>query len=66
MSTLEVSGIPTLVIVDPSGQLITSDGRQAIAMDPEGKNFPWKLVKISREAYCIFRTLFFVFGKFRV
>ncbi|CAE7434420.1 NXN [Symbiodinium sp. CCMP2456] len=37
----KVNGIPMLVVVDPSGQLITADGRQAIAMDPEGKNFPW-------------------------
>ena len=55
-----------LVIVDPSGELITADGREAIAMDPEGKNFPWKLVGISRKAQCMFRTLLFAIGNFRV
>ena len=66
MLTLEVNGIPMLVIVDPSGELITADGREAIAMDPEGKNFPWKLVGISRKAQCMFRTLLFAIGNFRV
>eukprot|EP00439_Symbiodinium_sp_Y106_P049327 s1515_g6.t1 len=42
----KVNGIPMLVIVDPSGELITADGREAIAMDPEGKNFPWKLASV--------------------
>lgn len=37
-----VEGIPTFVLIDPkSGQIITDDGRSAIASDPEGKEFPW-------------------------
>merc|ERR1712113_736997 len=38
----KVSGIPSLVILDPEGQIITIDGRSAVMEDPEGKNFPWK------------------------
>jgi len=37
----KVSGIPTLVILDPSGAIITKDGRTQIDGDPEGANFPW-------------------------
>lgn len=37
----KVSGIPTLVILDPSGSVITKDGRTQIDGDPEGANFPW-------------------------
>jgi nucleoredoxin len=37
----EVEGIPTLVIVDPTGKTITTDGRSAVMSDREGKDFPW-------------------------
>merc|ERR1711988_1502922 len=37
----KVQGIPTLVIVDKEGATITTDGRSAIAEDPQGANFPW-------------------------
>ncbi|XP_064392520.1 nucleoredoxin-like [Halichondria panicea] len=37
----DVSGIPTLVILDENKQTITSSGRAAISSDPEGKEFPW-------------------------
>jgi len=37
-----VEGIPTLVLIDAkNGQIITDDGRAAIASDPEGNQFPW-------------------------
>jgi nucleoredoxin len=39
----KVSGIPTLVILDgTTGEVITTDGRAAMADDPEGASFPWK------------------------
>jgi nucleoredoxin len=38
----KVNGIPSLVILDSDGQLITKDGRAAIAGDPTGENMPWK------------------------
>jgi nucleoredoxin len=34
-------GIPSLVIVDEKGALITLSGRQAIQHDPTGLDFPW-------------------------
>jgi len=38
----DVSGIPTLVVVDPkSGKVITKGGRGMIDSDPEGTEFPW-------------------------
>ncbi|CAE8631215.1 unnamed protein product [Polarella glacialis] len=38
----KVQGIPTVVILDGTGQVITKDGRTAISGDPKGNNFPWK------------------------
>jgi len=37
----KVSGIPTLVVLDPQGNLITDKGRSVVSSDPQGKNFPW-------------------------
>jgi len=37
----KVSGIPSLVILDPEGNTITKEGRGCITSDPEGKEFPW-------------------------
>jgi nucleoredoxin len=38
----KVQGIPSLVIVGPDGQTITTDGRSAISEDPTGEEMPWK------------------------
>eukprot|EP00746_Dinoflagellata_sp_MGD_P091801 gnl/MRDRNA2_/MRDRNA2_36364_c0_seq1.p1 gnl/MRDRNA2_/MRDRNA2_36364_c0~~gnl/MRDRNA2_/MRDRNA2_36364_c0_seq1.p1 ORF type:complete len:423 (+),score=121.86 gnl/MRDRNA2_/MRDRNA2_36364_c0_seq1:80-1348(+) len=38
----KVSGIPSLVILDSEGKVITKDGRQAVSEDPIGEEFPWK------------------------
>lgn len=38
----KVQGIPSVVILDSSGALITTDGRSAISSDPEGQDLPWK------------------------
>ena len=35
-----VRGIPTLVILDPSGAVITTSGREKVVGNPGG--FPWK------------------------
>jgi len=40
-SKFKVSGIPTLVILDKNGSVITKDGRSQVDADPEGANFPW-------------------------
>lgn len=37
----KVQGIPTLVVLDPTGKLITDKARNNVAADPTGKNFPW-------------------------
>lgn len=38
----KVQGIPTLVILDAEGNIITTDGRSKVASDPQGAQFPWK------------------------
>merc|ERR1712150_223452 len=37
-----VRGIPSLIILDKNGEIITKDGREKVTGDEEGKNFPWK------------------------
>lgn len=37
-----VEGIPTFVLVDDNGALITKDGRRGVMSDPQGADFPWK------------------------
>jgi len=37
----KVNGIPSLVILDSDGKTITTDGRDAVAGDPTGTEFPW-------------------------
>jgi len=41
-SKFKVQGIPTVVIVDADGKLISKDGRAAISSDPVGEDFPWR------------------------
>jgi len=36
-----VSGIPSFVIIDKDGSVITKDGRAAVSGDPTGAEFPW-------------------------
>jgi len=36
-----VRGIPSLVIMNAQGEVITKDGRGAISSDPKGLEFPW-------------------------
>jgi len=38
----KVQGIPTFVILDQDGAVVTTDARGEVSEDPEGKNFPWK------------------------
>jgi len=37
----KVPGIPTLVILDKAGQVITTEGRSNVSADPSGLAFPW-------------------------
>jgi nucleoredoxin len=41
-SKFKVSGIPTLVFVDETGQLLTKNGRSIVMSDADAANFPWK------------------------
>eukprot|EP01125_Pyxidicula_operculata_P001227 TRINITY_DN11157_c0_g1_i1.p1 TRINITY_DN11157_c0_g1~~TRINITY_DN11157_c0_g1_i1.p1 ORF type:complete len:411 (+),score=121.16 TRINITY_DN11157_c0_g1_i1:55-1287(+) len=38
----KVQGIPTLVILNKDGSVITTDGRSKVMKDPEAKEFPWQ------------------------
>jgi nucleoredoxin len=38
----KVQGIPSLVILDMNGQVISKDGRSKVMSDPQGTSFPWK------------------------
>jgi len=37
----KVNGIPSFVILDVEGKVITTEGREAVSDDPEGANYPW-------------------------
>jgi len=37
----KVEGIPSFVILDKDGSVITAEGREALSNDPKGDNFPW-------------------------
>merc|ERR1712232_1032804 len=36
-----VRGIPSFVVIDEDGSVITKDGRAAVSADPTGAEFPW-------------------------
>lgn len=40
-TALGVAGIPALVITSGDGTVLTANGRQKLAADPTGLNFPW-------------------------
>jgi nucleoredoxin len=37
----KVNGIPSLVILGPGGETITTEGRAAVSEDPSGAKYPW-------------------------
>merc|ERR1712046_221180 len=37
-----MGGIPSLVLLDANGKVITLDGRGTISRDPAGAKFPWQ------------------------
>ncbi|PNW86614.1 hypothetical protein CHLRE_02g093800v5 [Chlamydomonas reinhardtii] len=41
-SCFEVEGIPTLVVLDEQFNVITTDGREAVASDTECTRFSWR------------------------
>jgi len=52
----KVQGIPTFVLLDSDGKLITKDGREAVSSDPTGTEFPWKPAKLSELLQCDVQT----------
>eukprot|EP01105_Mastigella_eilhardi_P025641 TRINITY_DN7038_c0_g1_i1.p1 TRINITY_DN7038_c0_g1~~TRINITY_DN7038_c0_g1_i1.p1 ORF type:complete len:475 (-),score=139.69 TRINITY_DN7038_c0_g1_i1:84-1508(-) len=48
----DVTGIPTLVILDGEGKLITADGREEVMEDEQGKRFPWLPEKVPSASKC--------------
>jgi nucleoredoxin len=38
----KVQGIPSFIILDPEGAVVTTDARESVSEDPEGEKFPWK------------------------
>jgi nucleoredoxin len=40
-SKFKIEGIPTLILLDKNGKVISRDGREIISSDPEGDKFPW-------------------------
>jgi len=40
-SCFGVRGIPSFVIIDKDGSVITKEGREAVSADPTGVDFPW-------------------------
>merc|ERR1712137_258902 len=53
----KVQGIPSFVIVDAEGELITKDGREAISKDPSGEKFPWVPPTAVEKAKIVLDTL---------
>ena len=37
----QVRSVPTLVLLGPDGSVVNASGRDAIAADPAGEQFPW-------------------------
>jgi len=52
----KVSGIPSLVLLDSDGKLITKDGREAVSSDPSGAEFPWKPQSLTELLNCDVQT----------
>ena len=55
-SSLGVSGIPMLVVLDTDGSVLSKKGRNLVSSDPEGEKFPWKPLSISEELGSEFLT----------
>mmetsp|Transcript_2720 Transcript_2720/g.2875 ORF Transcript_2720/g.2875 Transcript_2720/m.2875 type:complete len:290 (+) Transcript_2720:87-956(+) len=53
-SRYEVRGIPTLVILDKNGEMITIEGRRKVLADPLGDGFPWPSPSFSSDLGLVF------------
>lgn len=46
VTTYKAHSLPHLVVVGADGKVITMEGVQSLAIDPVGKNFPWRRKRI--------------------
>jgi len=53
----KVQGIPSLVILDASGEVITKDGREAVTQDPTGEKYPWMPPSAAEKAKMLLNNL---------
>lgn len=49
-------GIPTLIILDIDGSVITAEGREEVGADPQGDRFPWRPKPLSDLIGTVFQT----------
>lgn len=52
-----VNGIPTLVVLDRDGNVMTTNGRTKVMEDPSCQNFPWNPNYQPYGTWCIFHSL---------
>merc|ERR1712113_1281828 len=53
----KVQGIPSFVILDADGKIITKDGREAVSKDASGEKFPWTPPTAAEKAKIALDTL---------
>mmetsp|Transcript_16247 Transcript_16247/g.37420 ORF Transcript_16247/g.37420 Transcript_16247/m.37420 type:complete len:427 (-) Transcript_16247:307-1587(-) len=56
VASLQVNGMPHMVVIDKVGKIITKEGVSALTQDPTGKQFPWRpkrIVDILPEYYIL-------------
>eukprot|EP00002_Diphylleia_rotans_P022020 TRINITY_DN4306_c0_g1_i1.p1 TRINITY_DN4306_c0_g1~~TRINITY_DN4306_c0_g1_i1.p1 ORF type:complete len:179 (-),score=30.68 TRINITY_DN4306_c0_g1_i1:133-669(-) len=58
-SKFSVMGIPTLVILDSHGEIMTNNGRGMVLQDQSGRDFPWKGTSTAATENPMFRLVFF-------
>jgi len=57
-SKYDVIGIPALVVIDSTGEVIAPNARSAAAKDSQGLNFPWRGARDSAPGF--FNLILFV------
>jgi len=53
----KVKGIPSLVVLDAQGEVITTEGRKAVTSDPAGAKYPWVPPTPAERAKAVLDTL---------
>ena len=58
----KVKGIPSLILFDKSGALLSKNGTKLISSDPTGDSFPWAAVPSVRELLAQMKTISKAYG----